>query len=76
MATPKGVFAGNELRDLRESLGLEQLEVAKAWGRPQPNLSEIETNRRRVSPRMKRLLIAVLNHLAAEKALEGEQDHG
>lgn len=69
MATPRGEVAGDELRELRLSLGLTQREVARAWGRPQPNLSEIELGKRRVSREQKALLVATMKHLAREKAV-------
>lgn len=68
MAPPQGVFAGRELRGMREEAGLTQSEVARAWGRPQSNLSEIERNERRVSLEQKALIAATIKHLAKEKA--------
>lgn len=67
MSEATGKYVGEEIRALRTELGLSQSEVCRAWGRPQPNLSEIEHNRRRISESGRRLLVATMTRLAEEK---------
>ena len=71
---PTGFYAGKEIREHREKLGLTQSQVSGAWGRPNSNLHEIENDRRRISQEMYRRLKAVMDELAyylwSEEALQ------